>query len=189
MNKQSNKDRILAAARQLFAKQGFAGTSINQIEAKANVTRSLIFHYFKSKEQLWIAVKQAIVEEAKFNGATLPDLSQPFSSFLVELFERNIAFYREHADLVRMINWQRMERSENSMIGITLSAEMKAWIKAIKHYQQQGQIGKRYKPEFVVTLILSTISSIALDPNIFIQNEKDQKAYIKFCVSLLDSLS
>lgn len=185
MKKQSSKERILVAARKLFVEYGFAGTSISQIESLAEVTRSLIFHHFKNKEQLWISVKQEIVMEAKQGNELLPGTDQPFESFLMALFECNIQFYRQNPDITRMINWQRIESNSEANIGVTLSPAMKAWLEAIKYYQKKGEIKKQYKPEFVATLLLSIISSLALDPSIFTQNQKEQKNYIQFCISVL----
>jgi len=94
-------------------------------------------------------------------------------------------FYRNNPDVIRMINWQRLEYEASQKIGITLTAETRAWIDAIKHYQKQKDIDPKFKPEFIITLILSIISSATLDPNIFITDKKNQHAYVDFCVECL----
>lgn len=45
-------DRLLAAATQLFAKQGYDGTSVAQIVDAAGVTKGALYHYFSSKDEL-----------------------------------------------------------------------------------------------------------------------------------------
>src|SRR3974390_2447936 len=45
---------ILAAARQLFAEEGYSGTTTRAIAAAAKVNVSLILHYFGSKEDLFL---------------------------------------------------------------------------------------------------------------------------------------
>lgn len=52
--------RILAAAEQLFADQGFKETSIQMLADTAGVNRALIFYYYKSKETLY----RQIIERA-----------------------------------------------------------------------------------------------------------------------------
>lgn len=185
IEKESTKDKILAAARTLFASQGFAGTSIGQIAKLAEVNHSLVFHHFKNKEQLWITVKQSIVSETNQIKSILPDCQLTFNQFLKELFLRKLQFYRQNPDLVRMINWQRLERDSSQTIGITNSAEMQRWVDAINQYQSRGEIIKDFKPEWVVTLILSIISSAALDPNIHIKEQKDLNDYIDFSIEVL----
>ncbi len=50
------KMRILLAAKQLFAEQGFDGTSVRQICEKAGANSSLISYYFGGKENVFFAL-------------------------------------------------------------------------------------------------------------------------------------
>ncbi|MBN3744403.1 TetR/AcrR family transcriptional regulator [Burkholderia sp. Se-20373] len=49
-------DSLLRCARQRFAKQGYAATSVREIAALAGVDPALMAHHFGSKEGLWTAV-------------------------------------------------------------------------------------------------------------------------------------
>ncbi|MEH3143250.1 MAG: TetR family transcriptional regulator [Mycobacterium kyogaense] len=49
------RDRILAVARDLFARNGFENTSIRSIAAGAGVDAALVHHYFGTKTQLFAA--------------------------------------------------------------------------------------------------------------------------------------
>jgi AcrR family transcriptional regulator len=185
MTSLTTKEKILVAARQLFVEHGFAGTSIGNIAKLAGVNHSLIFHHFSNKEQLWVSVKLSIVAEASQQTQTLPETSLPFKQFLKKLFTENMRFYRENPDIIRMINWQRLESNAEQRIGITHSTEMQAWIAAFQYYQTEGDIDKKLKPEFIITLILAIISSSALDPNVFLHDEKSRQAYVDFCLQHL----
>jgi TetR/AcrR family transcriptional repressor of nem operon len=46
------RDRILEAAEELILKQGFAGTSIDDILKKTKLTKGAFFHHFKDKGEL-----------------------------------------------------------------------------------------------------------------------------------------
>lgn len=46
------KDRILDASEDLFSSKGYDATSMEQIAKKAEVTKSLIYYYFESKEKI-----------------------------------------------------------------------------------------------------------------------------------------
>jgi AcrR family transcriptional regulator len=48
----STKERILGAAEQLFAQHGFAGASLRQVTAAANVNLAAVNYHFGSKENL-----------------------------------------------------------------------------------------------------------------------------------------
>jgi len=50
--RKSSKDKILAVALELFAQNGYQGTSIAQIAKKAKISKGLMYNYFKNKENL-----------------------------------------------------------------------------------------------------------------------------------------
>lgn len=52
----SKKEKIIDAARRMFAEQGYDGTSIRRIAAAAGVSLPLLVHHFKSKEGLFTEV-------------------------------------------------------------------------------------------------------------------------------------
>jgi AcrR family transcriptional regulator len=52
MRPQKGKQKLFDAAIILFESQGYFATSIEQITAKASVSKGLVYHYFKSKEEL-----------------------------------------------------------------------------------------------------------------------------------------
>ncbi len=59
----SRKQRILTAATELFAKQGFNGTATSEIARKAGVAQGTVFHHFKNKENLLISICDELVTE------------------------------------------------------------------------------------------------------------------------------
>lgn len=54
--REASKEKILDAAFELFAKQGFHATSINQIAKTAGVAKGLIYNYFEKKEDLMTGI-------------------------------------------------------------------------------------------------------------------------------------
>ena len=53
---------VLDAALELFAKHGFADTSLREISRLSGVSHPLILHHFGSKEELYSSVKRRVVE-------------------------------------------------------------------------------------------------------------------------------
>jgi AcrR family transcriptional regulator len=51
-------DDILGAARELFAERGYAGTTMRAVADAAQVNAALVHHYFRTKEQLFVAALQ-----------------------------------------------------------------------------------------------------------------------------------
>ncbi len=61
----STRDRILAAARELFAAHGFKGTTTASIARHAGVNEALIFRHFPGKKDLYTAILKAKLEDER----------------------------------------------------------------------------------------------------------------------------
>uniref|UniRef100_UPI00037A42DC TetR/AcrR family transcriptional regulator n=1 Tax=Solimonas variicoloris TaxID=254408 RepID=UPI00037A42DC len=48
------EEQLLDVAQALFAKQGYQGTSIEDIAAAAGVTRPMVYNYFESKDGIYL---------------------------------------------------------------------------------------------------------------------------------------
>src|ERR1043166_7602020 len=53
-HKARTRERIIHAARQLFNRHGFEAVSIDQIMARAKLTRGGFYHHFPSKDALYV---------------------------------------------------------------------------------------------------------------------------------------
>lgn len=60
---QDKRKEILAAALKLFVEYGFHGTPTSKIAAEAGVANGTLFHYYKTKEDLVIALYNEIKNE------------------------------------------------------------------------------------------------------------------------------
>lgn len=56
------RDRILAAAVDLFSERSFDGATTREIAGRAGVTQPLVHHHFGSKEELWQAAVDSLFE-------------------------------------------------------------------------------------------------------------------------------
>jgi AcrR family transcriptional regulator len=176
---------ILRSAKKLFMKQGFAVTSMSMVATTANINRSLIFHHFGNKQQLWLAVKLDIVDQAEQQSPVLPSLDLSWTEYLKQWLRNNIAFYRNNPDIIAMINWQRTEAQQAPHVGTQQSRTTREWISVLQHFQKRGDIGSEINLGFALTLITSITGAAALDPNIFIKQKKDLRQYLDFCTQLI----
>jgi AcrR family transcriptional regulator len=116
---QKTRETILAAACSVLAEHGFKGTSVDAISEKAGYNKSLIFQYFKDKQNLYLEVlKKADHEINKLltqlfqsypNSLTDICDKQSFMHFLRTLVESLIDFMMQKPDFMRLINWEQAE--------------------------------------------------------------------------------
>ncbi len=83
------KDRMIAAALELFHRQGIHATTVDQVLEKSDTGKSQFYHYFKNKEGLIHSVLVVFYNRLKSNGNPVrtriqswEDLEQWFQSFI-----------------------------------------------------------------------------------------------------------
>jgi AcrR family transcriptional regulator len=50
------KERILAAALEMFSQKGYAGTNIRELSASLGLVKSGVYKHYESKEAIWNAL-------------------------------------------------------------------------------------------------------------------------------------
>jgi AcrR family transcriptional regulator len=88
------RDRILASARVLFARNGIAKTSIRAVAAAAGVDSALVHHYFGTKEKLFAAAVHVPIDPMNVIGplreVPVEELGRAIPSILLPLWDSEI---------------------------------------------------------------------------------------------------
>lgn len=92
----SSKQRIIDSAQELFHRQGFQQTSLDDITRESGVTRSNLYYHFNSKEELGLAaLRERIMHyEAEVLEPTLRNTSLSPSERLSAFYRRVAAYHR-----------------------------------------------------------------------------------------------
>ena len=59
---QNKREAVLGAALTLFSRFGLHGTSVDQVAARAGVSKSNLLYYFANKEELYVSVLRDLLE-------------------------------------------------------------------------------------------------------------------------------
>ncbi|MGD0652365.1 MAG: TetR/AcrR family transcriptional regulator [Verrucomicrobiia bacterium] len=108
--------QILAVAAELFARQGFHGTTTRQIAEQAQVNEAILFRHFPQKEDLYWAVIEEKCREKLVREWLVEQLAAPadektvLTAVAVGLFERNAA----DTTLTRLLLFSALEKHELS---------------------------------------------------------------------------
>jgi TetR/AcrR family transcriptional regulator, mexJK operon transcriptional repressor len=100
------RQAILHAARELFVQKGYAGASMDEVAATADVSKVTIYKHFSDKHTLFVAVVTDAIDEAKAGSQTLVD--QLGTSTDIEQDLRDFA--RWHVELVTQPHLVQMRR-------------------------------------------------------------------------------
>lgn len=155
------RETILAAGAELFAAQGYAGTTIKKIGAKAGVNPALLYYYFEDKEGLYRAVLAHLIGNiSKRIGSALTDAPSPeegvrrFVLAQAELFTANRTFARL---LLRELMDHGAVRLEVPLSAVIANA-FRPLGEMIVAGQQSGAFRRDVDSRFAV---LSTVAQVA----------------------------
>lgn len=114
---ESTKNIIAKAAVSCFAKQGLTNTSIQDIANEANVSKSLVFYYYKNKENLFIYLvknqQNTNLEEIKKIIENCNNPLDQFKNIIGKIFSH--IKDKNHLDLIKIVHEEFMKNSLNQI--------------------------------------------------------------------------
>jgi AcrR family transcriptional regulator len=145
---EATRQRLLDAAAEEFAARGIAGARVDRIAQAARSNKAQIYHYFGSKDALFEAVFDRIVEDTLSDTPIDPtDLPE----YAGRLFDR----YQKHPEVQRLATWYRLERADGTDPIEAIVASNAAKVKAIAEAQRAGLLTTRFEPAVLLGLVLT----------------------------------
>jgi AcrR family transcriptional regulator len=164
---QDSRDEIMKAAMQLFAHRGFHETSMSEVAREARVSKALIFWHFKTKEELFVAVLNRLLEpyfiDFAEEAAAMDERAQ-----ILKLVESYLAFVRDNASSVRfflaqMLHDQGLSESLNDQVLKLYGGYRAMLIALITSAQQKGICTRRTAPESAAAFLLSALNGLLVE--------------------------
>ena len=168
-NPEATRSALIEAAEEIFLKKGFGNTSLSEIARHAGITKSLIHHYFGSKEGLWREVKtQRFVQYAERQMAMLQEASPS-----AELLRASVVFYfdflRRNPQIVRVLAWMFLEQDQKDCLDLDREL-IRQGVEKVKAAQELGQLRADIDPRFVLFIFIGLCQHWFQDKGHFIQS-------------------
>lgn len=167
----TKKEKILNEALSLFATHGFAHVSISNIAKQAGVTKSLIFHHFENKEQLWETVKESIFGKYAENQMNLFDSEKD----PIELIRKSMRYYFEFVKnnplIPKLFAYAHLEN--DASCGKLDRPLMVKGNELITQAQADGLMRKDLNPVVLIMSFISVINQYSIAKCHYIQWNQD----------------
>ena len=95
---------ILLAARDEFARHGLAGARVDRIAERADVNKRLIYYYFTSKDDLFLAVLEQAYADIREAEKQLHLVDMPPAQAIRRLTEFTWEYYLAHPEFLTLLN-------------------------------------------------------------------------------------
>ncbi len=109
----STRDRILAVATTEFARHGAAGTRVERIAAEARVNIRMIYHYFGSKDDLFIAVLESAYQAIRDAERELQLETVEAVEGMRRLIRFSWNYYFEHPEFTALLNSENLQQGRH----------------------------------------------------------------------------
>ncbi|MHB2166341.1 TetR family transcriptional regulator C-terminal domain-containing protein [Alsobacter sp. R-9] len=138
---QENVGRILDAALSVFATFGYRGSRIEQIAAAAGLSKTNLLYYFRTKEDLYLAVLQRTLDMWLEPLRTLDPARDPADAF-GDYIARKLAASRDDPAASRLFALEVIQGAP--ILGPVLEKELKAIVEdsagTIARWIEQGKL-------------------------------------------------
>lgn len=159
--KQQTQQSILATASSLFRKQGFAGTSMDEIALSSNIARGTLFNYFASKDAIVLALAREFEEEYPQQVMALTNKPLPTQERIDQAFAIAASFFTRHRQLNEVI-FMELVRIRNSQAGANdhvFQLYIRAFRQILQQGLQQGDVRDDIDIDSMAELLCSTMVS------------------------------
>lgn len=157
--------QILAEATRLFARHGFAGTSIQAIADGVGISKPTLVYHYGSKERLYDAVLDALLDHWRDELPRLMTAASSGGPRLDALLSAFFDFFRRDPNRARLLLREALDRPD--ALRLRLREHLQPWTglltQALRVGQAQGVLREQADPEaFTVLVISAALGVVAL---------------------------
>lgn len=138
------RERIVEAGRKLFARQGFHATGMRQIAKMAQVSIGSLYHYFRSKDELFLAVVRRTFEEKLHQARELLRQGLPAPEILRRILAAHFAHLAEDPDSAQLLS--RVWAPEEPRVWRKLHSLLEEYAQAVAAILREAQSAEAIRP-------------------------------------------
>lgn len=154
---QTAVERILAAAEQLFASQGFEAASMSAVAREAGVSKASVFYHFATKRELYLAV---LTQACRESSAMLRDMEASRGGVEQKLGRfagMHLSTILEHEQFSRLILRELLEngpRRGQELAQQGFGENFARLVKILRVAQDDGELRRDVDPAMAAVLLI-----------------------------------
>ncbi|MFP4513800.1 MAG: TetR/AcrR family transcriptional regulator [Acidimicrobiales bacterium] len=159
-----HRDALLAAAIDEFVERGYDSASINRILAEAGVSKGQLYHHFSSKEGLFLALVEWMLDQkaAWFEQHPVDAHDDLLTTIGIQI-RASFAFAAAHPDIDRLSRALLEERGHPIFATVVSTFGFRpdsALGEMVDRALDQGQIRSELSPDLVRRFVLTTMTHL-----------------------------
>ncbi len=159
-NAERTRGEILAAATAQFAAHGLGGARVDEIARSAGVNKALLYHYFGSKQALFVAVLEATY--ARIRGAEaalqLEQLDPPEA--MRRLVEFTWSYFLANPEFITLVNSENLHGAKHLKRSRRVRSLHHPLVERIEEILARGQAAGDFRDGVDAVQLYITIASL-----------------------------
>lgn len=141
------QEDILTIATELFAAKGFSGTRVDEITAKTQTSKRMIYYYFTDKERLYARVLERAYARVREAESELDLRGLPATEALTRLVEFTYDHHSRNPDFIRLVMIENVHHAEHLTASDSIAKVSRSAIDQLAGIVAQGQSEGVFRPD------------------------------------------
>lgn len=137
-NAAATREKILRMASREFAAHGFEGARIDAIVARCKISKNLIYHYFGSKEALFIEVMERAYGAMRERQNELARTGDPVMD-MRDLVEKTVQHFIDQPDFLHLLADENLHKAKHIRKSKVISEMFNPLRKALSEILEDGK--------------------------------------------------
>lgn len=141
---EAKRTAILDAALRLFSQYGYRRTSIDDIAREAEIAKGTVYLSFKSKEEIFRALTETLLERVDSNVEKARALDGPIAERLIAMLEAKFGFFFE--TVIRSAHAKELMDSKNRLCAALFEKSGRQYMKVLREIIDAAISGGELEP-------------------------------------------
>lgn len=161
----ARREEILAAATRVFTEKGLAQAKINDIAAAAGLSHGLVYHYFASKEAIFGAIVDQMIEKIRGEMELDPGLS-PLQQIIASIERSRVETCQGGVDARRVVSQAMMQGALPDAIRKKLASHFKQIhrraVTVVRQAQESGEVDREIDAEELAAALICLMRGMSI---------------------------
>jgi TetR/AcrR family transcriptional regulator len=167
------RERILRNATTEFAAKGYDAGRVEAIARRSKVSKNMLYHYFRSKEGLFVAVLERMYERFRANQQDLAIRDGDPLTAMRQLVAHTFHALLDHPEVIALLNAENLQKGRHIQHSARIRDLYDPLVRTIADVLNRGEEAGIFRPNIDPVTLYLTLSSLAYH---YISNQHTLKA-------------
>lgn len=160
-NAERTRAELLEIATAEFAEKGVAGTRVDEIVRRCGVTKNVLYHYFESKEMLFVEVMELAYARMRQRQSEWSFVDLEPEDAVAKLTIYTFEHFRDEPGILRLLNSENLYKAKHIAMSKKIPNLYNPLISAIRDVLAKGHAAGRFRADVDPVDLYITISGIS----------------------------